>query len=133
MANFICFSFSPEAVNPNYPPFLFSNSFHPLRGTISNCQHRSPQKALALPVISRFFGIIIRMYYDEHNPPHFHAEYQGEKAVFDMAGALIKGNMRSKTALRLVKEWAELHGKEIEDNWNLALNDQELKKIDPLD
>ena len=64
------------------------------------------------------------MYYDEHNPPHFHAEYQG---------ALIKGNMRSKTAFRLVKEWAELHGKEIEENWNLALNDQELKKIDPLD
>ena len=51
-----------------------------------------------MPEISRIFGIIIRMYYDEHNPPHFHAEYQGNKAVFDFNGNMTKGDLRSRTA-----------------------------------
>lgn len=41
---------------------------------------------MAMPVLSMFYGIIIRMYFDDHNPPHFHAEYQGYKAQFDMDG-----------------------------------------------
>jgi hypothetical protein len=55
-----------------------------------------------MPEICRFFGIIIRMFFDEHDPPHFHAEYQGSKAVFDFNGNMIKGNLNSKTARRLV-------------------------------
>ncbi len=43
-----------------------------------------------MPEISRFFGIIIRMFYDEHNPPHFHADYQGKQAVFDLQGNVLK-------------------------------------------
>jgi hypothetical protein len=73
-----------------------------------------------MPVISRFFGVIIRMYYDEHNPPHFHAEYQGNEAIFDMQGNIIKGNLKSKTATKLVREWVDLHQQDIEKNWDLA-------------
>lgn len=50
---------------------------------------------MAMPVLSMFYGIIIRMYFDDHNPPHFHAEYQGYKAQFDMDGNLLKGVCRN--------------------------------------
>ena len=86
-----------------------------------------------MPEISRFFGIIIRMFYDEHNPPHFHAEYQGNKAVFDLQGNITKGNLSSKTATRLVREWIDLHKAELEDDWNLARGGREINKIAPLD
>jgi hypothetical protein len=48
-----------------------------------------------MPIISHFFGIIIRMFYDKHNPPHLHAECQGNKALFDFKGNIIKGDLRS--------------------------------------
>ncbi len=86
-----------------------------------------------MPEISRFFGIVIRMYYDEHNPPHFHAEYQGNKAVFDLNGNMTNGDLRSRTARKLVREWVDLHSDEIAQNWELAMSDKELRKIDPLD
>ena len=85
-----------------------------------------------MPEISRFFGIIIRMFYDEHNPPHFHAEYSGRKAVFDFQGNIIKGNLLSKTATKLVREWIDLHVSELENNWTLARESEEIKKIEPL-
>ena len=56
-----------------------------------------------MPIISKFFGIVIRLFYDEHNPPHLHAEYQNEKAVFDLQGNIIKGHLYSKTARKLIK------------------------------
>jgi hypothetical protein len=86
-----------------------------------------------MPIISRFFGILIRMFYDEHNPPHFHAEYQGKKAVFDFAGNVIKGNLSSRTATKLVREWAELHVSDLETDWELARTGNEIKSIEPLD
>ena len=86
-----------------------------------------------MPVISRFFGIIIRMYYDEHSPPHFHAEYQGNHSVFDLDGNMLKGDLKSKTARKLVREWLDLYYDEIVQNWELGMKDQELKKIAPLD
>ena len=86
-----------------------------------------------MPEVSRFFGIIIRMYYDEHNPPHFHAEYQGNKAVFDLNGNMTQGDLKSKTARKLVREWVDLHNEEIARNWDLAMNDRQLNKIAPLD
>lgn len=86
-----------------------------------------------MPEISRFFGIVIRMYYDDHNPPHFHAEYQGNKAVFDLMGNMTRGDLRSRTARKLVREWVDLHVDEIAENWERALKDQTLKKIAPLD
>nr|VFK23172.1 MAG: protein of unknown function (DUF4160) [Candidatus Kentron sp. LFY] len=61
-----------------------------------------------MPEISRFFGIIIRMFHDKHNPPNFHAEYAGEKAGFDFRGNIIKGDLKSRTATRLVREWIDM-------------------------
>lgn len=73
------------------------------------------------------------MFYDEHNPPHFHAEYQGNKAVFDLNGNMLKGDLKSKTARKLVREWVDLYSDEIAKNWELSIKGQELRKIDPLD
>jgi len=85
-----------------------------------------------MPEISRFFGIIIRMFYDDHNPPHFHAEYSGKKAVFDFNGNIIKGNLESKTATKLVRDWVDIHVSELEKDWALARASQEINKIEPL-
>lgn len=85
-----------------------------------------------MPEISRFFGIIVRMYFDEHNPPHIHAEYSGKKAVFDFRGNMTKGDLGSKTAIKLVREWIDFHATELEEDWNLAQQNQQLKKIEPL-
>jgi len=73
------------------------------------------------------------MYYDEHNPPHFHAEYQGNKAVFDLKGNILKGDLRSKTATKLVREWVDLRIVELMEDWELAIANKEIKKIMPLD
>ena len=54
-----------------------------------------------MPIISTFFGIIIRMYFGDHNPPHFHVEFQGEKATFNFDGQLLVGNISSGTARKL--------------------------------
>ena len=66
-----------------------------------------------MPIVSTFFGIVIRMFYQEHGVPHFHAEYQGQQVTFTFDGNLLAGALRSRTALRLIEEWAkpslELH------------------------
>jgi hypothetical protein len=85
-----------------------------------------------MPELSRFFGIIIRMFYDEHNPPHCHAEYSGNKAIFDFDGNIIKGSLASKTATKLVREWIDLHVSELDEAWNTARNKLDVKKIEPL-
>jgi hypothetical protein len=86
-----------------------------------------------VPEISRFFGIIIRMFFDEHDPPHFHADYQGNKAVFDFYGNITKGSLKSKTATRLVREWIDLRLKELQEDWELAKAGKEINKIAPLE
>lgn len=85
-----------------------------------------------MPEISRFFGIIIRMYFDDHNPPHIHAEYSGKKAVVDFDGNVTKGGLESRTATKLVREWIDLHVSELEKSWELAVESQPLDKIPPL-
>lgn len=85
-----------------------------------------------MPILSMFFGIIINMYNNaEHNPPHFHARYQGFEAVFDMNGEIIDGKFPKKQK-KLVIAWAELHRDELLANWELAINQQVLFQIDPL-
>ncbi|MDY0133170.1 MAG: DUF4160 domain-containing protein [Desulforegulaceae bacterium] len=86
-----------------------------------------------MPEICRFFGIIIRMFYDEHNPPHFHAEYQGNKAVFDFQGNILKGNLNSRTATKLVREWVDINIFELEKAWDAVRNYEKINKIAPLD
>lgn len=84
-----------------------------------------------MPTISMFFGIIIRMFFDEHAPPHFHASYQGQEAVFDMDGEIITGALPKRQA-RFVAAWVEIHREELLANWELAMEDQPLYKIEPL-
>ena len=86
-----------------------------------------------MPEISRFFGIIIRMFFDEHNPPHIHAEYQASKAVFDLNGNITRGDLGSRTAVRLVREWIDMHSSELREDWELTQAGKEIKKIAPLD
>jgi hypothetical protein len=86
-----------------------------------------------VPIISVFFGIVIRMFYQEHGPPHFHAEHQGQQATFDFDGRLVAGRIRSKTALRLIEEWATIHKRELEVNWERIEAGSPLERIEPLD
>ena len=85
-----------------------------------------------MPVISVFFGIVIRMFYREHGVPHFHAEHQGQQGTFTFDGHMLAGHVRSRTALRLIEEWALLHSKELEANWDHILAGRALERIEPL-
>lgn len=86
-----------------------------------------------MPEISRFFGIVIRMYYDDHAPPHIHVEYQGKRAVFAFTGDILHGSLDSRVATRLVWEWTGLHAAELRTNWELAQNAKALNAISPLE
>ena len=84
-----------------------------------------------MPRISIFFGIVIYMYYDDHNPLHFHASYEGLEGFFDFEENMIRGYMPGK-AQNLIKEWCGLHKKELEGNWENARKDKPLNWIEPL-
>lgn len=86
-----------------------------------------------MPIISTFFGVVIRMFYEEHEPAHFHAEHQGQRGKFDLRGRMTVGNIRSRTALRLIGEWARRHRPEIEANWRNIKAGRPLDRIEPLD
>jgi len=85
-----------------------------------------------MPTISMFFGILIRMFNDEHNPPHFHAIYSGKKAMFNFEGDIIEGTLPQKQ-VRLIQAWTEIHREELEANWELAINGEVPFKIKPLE
>lgn len=86
-----------------------------------------------MPEISRFFGIIVRMFYDDHNPPHCHVEFGGKRAVMDFHGNILGGDLGSRTALKLVREWIDIHQGELVEDWELARAGQQIKKITPLE
>lgn len=73
------------------------------------------------------------MYYNDHIPPHFHARYGDYEALVQISPlALVKGNLPPR-ALSLVIEWAKIHQKELQEDWNYAANNKKLQKIPPLD
>ena len=86
-----------------------------------------------MPEISRFYGIIIRMYAGDHAPPHFHAEYGEWAAQIDIrSGNIMEGSL-PRRALRLAQDWAELHRRELLDNFaGLQLDTPRYRKIEPL-
>ena len=86
-----------------------------------------------MPVISTFFGIVIRMYYREHGVVHFHAEYQGQHATFTTDGEILAGSIASRTAMRLIKEWSLAHQAELDANWSRAREGEPLDRIAPLE
>jgi hypothetical protein len=86
-----------------------------------------------VPVISVFFGIVVRMYYQEHEPPHFHAEHQGQQATFDFSGTIMAGGLQSRTARRLIRRWAVLHQSTLEKNWIAMKAGKPLERVPPLE
>jgi hypothetical protein len=86
-----------------------------------------------VPIISTFFGIVVRMYYHEHEPAHFHAEYQGQQAAFLLTGEVLAGEIVAGTARRLIREWAAEHRNELEANWARMKAGQALERIRPLE
>lgn len=86
-----------------------------------------------MPIISMFFGIVIKMFYKEHRPPHVHAEHHGQQAVFDFTGEMIEGQIGSRTAVRLIKEWIELRRSQLEENWRKMEEGNQLDQIPPLE
>ena len=85
-----------------------------------------------MPELSRFYGIVIRMYFDDHPPPHFHAEYDEYEAVININTlAIVAGKLPSR-ALGLVIEWASLHQEALHLEWDKAQGMQPLGKIPPL-
>ena len=73
------------------------------------------------------------MFYKAHEPAHFHAEHQGQRGKCDLDGEMIVGNIQSGTALRLIREWALLHRRELEANWENMKAGRPLERIAPLD
>jgi hypothetical protein len=85
-----------------------------------------------MPEISRFFGIVIAVFYDDHNPPHFHARYGGNKASIDIRTLRILDGELTPRALGLVIEWASQHQDELMADWELASQNQPPRAIEPL-
>jgi hypothetical protein len=85
-----------------------------------------------MPTISRFYGIVIFMNYNEHGRPHFHARYEEQEVSIEIENGLVHGKM-SRRALRMVFEWSEKHHEELMTNWGLARERRPLEPITPLD
>lgn len=85
-----------------------------------------------MPVLSRFYGIVIYMNYREHEPPHFHARYQDYEISVEIRSGIVEGRM-PKRALQLLIEWAEQHQDELNANWQRVQQKQPLSPIPPLD
>jgi len=86
-----------------------------------------------MPEVSRFFGIVIRMYFDDHDPPHFHAVYAGKEAQVGIDPIVILEGDLPNRAASMVLEWAALHQRELMKNWQRLRNDQPVEKIQPLE
>lgn len=85
-----------------------------------------------MPEISRFFGIIISMNYNDPAPPHFHARYEGDQAIIDMATLQVLGGRLGARVMGLVVEWALQHQDELWEDWRLARADTPLNRVAPL-
>lgn len=85
-----------------------------------------------MPEIARFYGIIIKMYFADHAPPHFHAEYaEHEARVAIDSLALLSGQLPPR-AMGLVAEWAMLHQEELRSVWDRARRSEPLGRVEPL-
>ncbi len=84
-----------------------------------------------MPEISRFYGIIIYMFFSEHDPPHFHVKYQEYEAILDIENGVVHGDM-PRRALNLIFEWLDLYKIELLENWKRIEQRKPLIKIEPL-
>jgi hypothetical protein len=85
-----------------------------------------------MPEISSFYGIVITMYFYDHEPPHFHAKYAEHHAVIAIEDHAILVGALPRRARKLVSEWADLHREELEVDWEMASDGGTPKPIDPL-
>lgn len=86
-----------------------------------------------MPELCRFYGIIIRMYYQDHTPAHFHAEYQDFEAIIEIKTLMIREGQLPNKAKQLVTEWATLHQQELFTAWNNAQIPSPIGTIKPLE
>ncbi|MEK7274618.1 MAG: DUF4160 domain-containing protein [Candidatus Desantisbacteria bacterium] len=85
-----------------------------------------------MPIISRFLGIVITMYWDDHLPPHFHAKYGKHEITVNILDGVVEGKF-PKRALRHVLEWYELHEDALAEDWKLCRQQETPKPIEPLE
>jgi len=86
-----------------------------------------------MPELSRFFGIVIRMFYSDHEPAHFHAMYGEYEALIEVDTLAVFRGSLPRRALALVLEWAALHRDELREDWRRASQGEMLNEIEPLD
>lgn len=85
-----------------------------------------------MPEISRFYGIVIKMYFGDHRPPHFHAEYGEHEAIVGIETLAVIAGKLPPRAMGLVSEWASIHQQELSAAWARAEHLEPVGKIDPL-
>jgi len=85
-----------------------------------------------MPTISAFYGILIRMFFNDHAPPHFHVQYGEFKATVDIQSLSVSTGQLPRRAQELVLDWAELHQQELLEDWQLCMDKQQPKQIEPL-
>jgi len=86
-----------------------------------------------MPKISEFFGITIAMFYNDHEPPHFHAIYGEYKATFSIEDLRILEGKLPRRVISLILEWAFLHREELKREWGLTKEHKPLFWIEPLE
>lgn len=86
-----------------------------------------------MPVICRFYGIVIRMFYDDHAPPHFHAAYGEHELIVGIDPIAVLQGMAPPRVRSLVLEWTALHQKELADNWDRCRRGEPPRLLEPLD
>lgn len=86
-----------------------------------------------MPTISVFYGIVIKMYWSEHAPPHFHAFYADQEALIDIRELAVMRGSLPRRAVSLVLDWAELRQAELFDDWAMCERLQNPNKIKPLE
>ncbi len=85
-----------------------------------------------MPIISRFYGISILMYFLDHNPPHLHVKYSGFEAVYSLSGSKLAGYIPLR-AESLVLQWLDERQTDLQDNWTRAVRGEPLLYIQPLE
>ncbi len=85
-----------------------------------------------MPEISRFYGIVLAMFWRDHLPPHFHAYYAGQEAEIGLDGTLLAGSL-PRRALQLVEDWRTRHLDELAANWEHASRKEPIHPIEPLE
>lgn len=118
--------FDIGGIRSGYPALLSGRS--PTLATID----RAVRHDASVPTISRFFGIVIAMYFDDHDPPHFHARHPDGEAKIRIDTLEPLDSTLGRRQLRIVLAWAELHQTELLENWQRARAGDTLQDIEPL-